>query len=403
MLIINKKETPIEEVAQMFDVPLKKLRRPEFDINKERVNTKKIGQSKELCIPAGTRVPAVFTVKHKGMMMEIRYAEGITPKQVGDKMIDEYHPLKVMFKGESMLLDTLEEDLAVYMYLHPLNETSPFRSQVNEKFHWSFKDLERRGHIQMSQVNDLRDALNLVADLKGAQLKVVAKGMGIPVPEGQADIITQAELSRLAQSNPTVFVNNIDRKDVLFKGLVFDGVDTGLFTLENGRGGKRWVWGAGPQKGETIVDVVSAVLPENDVLLQHVMSKIETYYGKILNAHKIVNAEKTATAFLDSQDFDLNSLFNSNDDEGTSTPDNSAASPSGSAPFIPSESSKKSTPADDLGIGGGTDDDEEDFNLSDEDADDDGQGSESSEDEDDDIPAFLKPAAKAASKGKGKK
>lgn len=313
MILIDKVQMTTEDVAEMFNVPLTKLtKRPEFDLNESRKNTKKIGQSKEISSPAGTRVPAYFMGKWKGKVIEIRYAEAINQVYKGEKLVDEYHPLKVMFSGEAMLVESTDPDLAVYFYLHPLQETSPFRDQIKERWHWSFKDLVARSTKELEKFNTLREALNEIEDLDGEKLKVVAKGMGISGVDSMEEVTIKAELSKKAAENPETFMANLTKKEIMFRGLILNGIDRSLFKIKDNFGNKSWVWGAGKFTGSPVVDIVSDTIPHTEVLVNHILSNINYYYAEIMNVTSSLNAKEVATDYLNNSDFDLDSVLGGN-------------------------------------------------------------------------------------------
>jgi hypothetical protein len=313
MILIDKKQFTNDEIVELFDLPFNKIEKtPEFDLNEKRKNTKKFGQSKEISSPAGTRVHAFFNVKYigkdtrfNGKTIEIRYAESINQVPMGDKMVDQYYPIKVMFAGEAMLVNSNDIDLALFFYLHPLQETSPFRSQLKEKFHWSFKDMEARGKVKMAKVNVLREALNEVDALSGEKLKIVAKGFGVAGVDSLEPITIQGELSDMAQRNPALFLEKIGKKDIMFRGLILNGIDRGLFKTQNIHNNKSWIWGIGQFQGNKIIDIIPGSTPDVDLLVNHIMANINNYYASIIDISTTLNATQVASSYLDKMDFDL--------------------------------------------------------------------------------------------------
>lgn len=310
MFLINKVQHTADEAAEIFGVDLAKImKKPEFDINEARKGTKKMGQSSEISSPAGTRVPSYFNAKWEGKTIEIRYAESINQTWRGEKLVDEYFPPKVMFEGEAMLLESSDPDKALYFFLHPLQETSPFRDQVKEKWHWSFKDVAARSKKELDKFSAIRKAFNEVEKLSGEKLKIIAKGMGISGVESMEEIQVKAELSKKVQENAELFMQNLNKKEVMFRGLILNGIDRQLFKIKDTYGNKSWIWGAGKFNGSPIVDIVSNSITPVETLITHILSNINFYYSEIMNVTSALNATKAAGDFLEQSDFNLDNVL----------------------------------------------------------------------------------------------
>lgn len=310
MLFIDKEQKTVDEVAAMFKVDFSKVEKaPEFEINEAKKGVSKHGQSKEMSIPAGTRFPAVFTANWNGKGIEIRYAQTIHEEQVGDKMVPKYYPLKVMFTGESYLVDGADRALALYFYLFPLNETSPFRKQLKGPHSYSFKDMSAKGEIRMGRFSELTKALNFINGLSGDKLKVYAKGMGISGVEVSEERTIQADLADLASKNPVEFNNKIETNHTMFKGVILNGIDSGMFRLDESRGQKVWKWGQGVHNQEDIISMPTNASVPVQVLLDHIMGNINVFFEKMISAQATIQSEKKANTFLEEQTFDMDAFF----------------------------------------------------------------------------------------------
>lgn len=314
MLFINKEQKTVEEVAKMFNINLDKIEKgPEFELNPAKKGVTKPGQSKELGIPAGTRFPATFTGMWNGKGVEIRYAETTNDEQVGDKMVTKYYPPKVMFVGESHLVDGADRALALYFYLFPLNETSPFRKQLKGPHSWSFKDLTAKGEARMGKFSELTSALNFIGSLSGDKLRVYAKGMGLSGVERLEDKTIQADLADMASLDPAGFNSRIDTNQTLFKGSILNGIDSGMFKLDESQGKKTWRWGTGVHNQEEILTLTSNAQVPAQALLEHVMGNVNIFFDKMLSAQKIMQSRQVADDFFSKEDFNFDEFFEGGD------------------------------------------------------------------------------------------
>lgn len=316
MLFIDGVQVTAEEVSQRFNVPLEKIRKaPEFVINPERLVSKKSGQSKEMNIPAGKGVMASMFIKEGGKKLQLRYAEAVNQVEKGNKYVDEYAPRKIHFKGLGVVIRDDNEDLMVYMYLHPACAQSPFRSKNSpEKPGWAFKDLEREGEEVMEGVIALNDALQAILSYSGEPLRIIAKGFGIQGVDKQTDKQVQAELSKKAQNpmigGPVAFLEKINTNDTIFRGLINNGIDRNLFIVKTSGGRKRWTWGASERRGMDIVDLYDNGTPDGQVLIEYILTKISEYYPILMKYQESYVAEKTANDFWAGKDLiDLNKMF----------------------------------------------------------------------------------------------
>jgi hypothetical protein len=319
MLFIDKELKTAQEVADMFGLNLGKIQKaPEFEINEDRRSIKP-GGDREMSIPAGTRFHAFFFGKRKGMKdVEIRYAEHITTEPLtpgSDRVVDKYHPYKVKFEGESVLIDELFIDLAVFMYLHPLNEYSPFRGQLKEKFHYSFNDKQLKGEKVVSAGNVLLQAMQKALELQGEAMRVLAKGVGVSGVDQMEDIQVQAELVKRAQNDPAGFIGQAGSNKVIIKGMINAAIDNGLFKEVDSNGRRRWIWGAGDKHGVEIVELFNNNTElSSNTLMEHIFSRINEFLPTLKSSLRTITAQKQSDILLESiEEIDLNEVFYANE------------------------------------------------------------------------------------------
>lgn len=308
MILVNKEEKSAQEVAEMFGINYGKIMAaPVFLTNPENI-VQKAGQSKEISSKAGIRPQARFTVKWQGKNMEIRYAETVNERIVGERVVPEYTPHRVPFMGEMLIVSEGNDDLAMFFYLHPFNENSPFRKK-DQKFEWYFKDLEAEGE-RMMEVNDaLMDAMVAIRDMRGEPLRVMAKGMNIAADSHIPDTNIKAQLINMAKADPVKFNESINSQVVQFRGLIINGVDTGLFEAKIYGGGERWIWAQGDRKGQTIVELINNGANKVEVLIEAILLKIQEYYPILVSAYHAITSVRTAESYLEQNKIDLQDIF----------------------------------------------------------------------------------------------
>ena len=316
MILIDNVEMDQESLEEMFFgvIPFRKIgKRPEFQINNKR-KSKKPGQDQQISSPVGTRVPAHFMAKWQGKTITIRYAEYSQEEPLvpgSDRIVTKYHPFKVMFTGVSMLteLNELGIDLAIFFFLHPLNEFSPFRDQLKEKFHWSFNDTQAKAAAELKGVKLLQKAINTVLALSDDALNILAKGIGFPgVAEMEPETI-QAMLVRRAQADPQAFLEESQSQRTGIKGLIISAIDNGLFKEEEANGKRKYVWGRGDKKGIQVVEILENGKAPSEILTDHIFNMIDVYYPILTDSYNHIATEKSSDQFLDSKgSFDYNSL-----------------------------------------------------------------------------------------------
>lgn len=316
MLLIDKEVVSAEEFAKRFGLPFPKIAKaPEFEINQARKSMKKFGQSEEISSPVGTRFHSHILVKDlvSKKTIEIRYAEYTNEEPFNansDKIVTKYYPAKVAYLGESMLVDNMDIDLALYLFVHPLNQFSPFRDQLKENFHYSFNDKQLKGEKIVSETMLEAKAMSKIVQTTGDELKVLAKGLGIQSVDQKDEVSIQAEMIAIAKKDIPDFLIKMNSQKTIVKGLIFAAVDNGLLKLDESNGRTRWIWGGGDKQGIEIIDFINNGQPATDTLTSHIFSKINEFLPALTTSHKKMNAEKVADEYLDSiERIDLKDIF----------------------------------------------------------------------------------------------
>lgn len=306
MIEIDKKQVTLEFIATEFNIPLAKIRKaPVFEINPTfRVKDVLNGGFK---VPVGTAFDAVFFAKNPktGKTHEFRFILAKGNDRVGDKLIDTYEPRKVVFRGDAALKSDIDE--AVYFYLHPKNRTSPFRSPKTTKpWRYDFIDNEARSNAVIDSIKILSGALSHATGLTGKMLKIMAKGLEIAGVDAMEPSQVTAALLLKAKSNPELYMERVNRSnEVVFKGIIQDAIDKNLIICKEKMGLKSWIWNAGKNKGEKIVDVLGNNVDQNLILFNHINANIESFYTPITQLADEVTSVENASAFLSGKKINL--------------------------------------------------------------------------------------------------
>lgn len=289
------------EVLKKFNIPeilLNKLiKHSVFDITENR-KTMDMG-TKRMKHGFGLEFPSHFFVKDaEGNTVEIRYATSQSTRNYENRTVDTYEPRAVKFMGEAEQKNDLDE--AVYFYLHPKNESSPFRATGNFTSlpDYVYDDKQAKAQNKLKQMDMLTEALVHARRVVGEEMEIFARGMGIVNVENIGEDEIRSQLAQMAQQDPYNYLRKKDSRVTEFEGKVYHAIEKGILTVQDTFGNKRWVWGAGKEKGRTIVDINVAESDITGVLMTHLKENIGDYYDALENAKKSINAESNAEAYL---------------------------------------------------------------------------------------------------------
>src|SRR6478736_5900346 len=179
LLLDRQKISPLDLMSKFatkedYDAIVKKS---SFEINKGRIKKDPFnnGRSKS---PKATSFRTSFFVTDKttGLKVEIRYAESHNPKVVGNSVIDTYEPRYIQMTGVAYNYQN-NLDLAVFLFLRPSNELSPFRSKTSTTpSKYEFIDTKKRAKIKMSAMDSLSKAMSHARELPADELIILSKG-----------------------------------------------------------------------------------------------------------------------------------------------------------------------------------------------------------------------------------
>lgn len=263
----ERQVTP-DSLAPELKIPIGKLRKRRLFLLNPNFMGVDLGESdsqrrKVTRIPRGIQRSAVFTFKNKeGYACSLRYCTQVPhKKETGRGPIDVFTPRKVRVEGEGSSATTL--DLAVFLYLHPQNKQSPFRTA--KYWSWCFDDPEEKADSQIKAVDELKAALDHAAAMSKADLFIFAKGVGMDA-SGMDEKALRAHLLTWAAQNPADYNLKRGRRSTTYDGLIQDCIDRGIFEFVQKGGMRYWVWADGPYKGGQIVSAYDRATPQNEVL-----------------------------------------------------------------------------------------------------------------------------------------
>ncbi len=259
MLILTdqkgERQVTVDELSKKVNIPVEKLSKSRrFELNPS-FNGVDLGNSdyqrkSVFKTPSGITKPAVFTFRDSdGYDCSLRYCTQVPhKKRTNDGVVDVYTPRKVRIEGEGT--HAQNNDLAVWMWLNPANNQSPYRRTTY--WLWQLFDQEEIANSTVESVDRLFDALSHVNNLSADNMVIFAKGIGLSVGDKSAKEV-RAQLLTIAKDDPEGYLKRTTQELVNFHGLVQDAIDRGIFIQKESHGTSFWTWAEGPYKGVEIL------------------------------------------------------------------------------------------------------------------------------------------------------
>lgn len=301
MLFINKKLVTREQLAKKFGVNLNKIeKRPEFESTKKIVDRINGGRIKS---PAGHNLLCYFVVEdpETRLPMEIRFAESNNQKIVGDRVIDQFKPKQIVFTGSAIALDRTNPadlDRALYLHLYPTNSLSPLRTSRSPRAKHEFIDTTARAEKRINGINEMGEAILHATQVKGQDMLIFAKGLGIPSVENKDEREVRADLMDFAQKQPKLYLEKKNSQLTIIEGRIENFIDKGIFKLEQIGTVRRWSWTAGNKEGEIILDIVNTTQDAKTALKNHIFNDINEYNAILANLTETLSSRAVAEAAL---------------------------------------------------------------------------------------------------------
>lgn len=310
MLEIDGQRVSHTQMEQRFKIPVKKvLGAPVFEINPEKKPKDVLNGGFK--VPVGKRFQAkLYTKDADGMSCEVRYYKTVNDDRVGNNIVRRYSPRKVTFRGPYMLIN--DDDLALFMYLSRENRQSPLRDP-GSNWYFEFVDKQSRADDILQTLLVEQQAMSRASSYVGKRLYTLAKGFNIDGVDTMEENEKRAALMLIAKKDPAKFLQDTDRNDILFNGMIRDSVDKNIFVLKERSGLQAWFWNKGAKAGKKITDVTSD--RPIDSLYIAVHENIEDYYKDMLTMTDQIDAGAKASSFLEKQVIKFDDEVKSNDSE----------------------------------------------------------------------------------------
>lgn len=293
-LAINDKILSREEVCKKYSIDIAKIvKRPEFESKRSFIDAVNGGKRQ---YASGSSVLARILSEDKDshLPVEIRYYVSRKKDKEGDW---QYEPYRIEMAGNGMVLGE-DLDLAVFTYLHPTNELSPFHKD-GSKAQYEFIDTTARAQKKVNSVSALAEAIVHAQTIKGDNARILAKGLGIPGVEPMEELEVTAALLNYAQANPVVYLQKKSQRITMIEGQITHFIDKGIFQENRVGNVRRWVWTAGPKTGETIVDLFNTTINSREALKNHIFGDIDNYLFLLNNMNDSISAREHAIRALE--------------------------------------------------------------------------------------------------------
>lgn len=298
MLLIDDVQMSPADVAVLFGVNLKKITKHGiFEINPKKKRLDRLNGGHR--VPAGKNLICSFWVvnPNTGKSTNIKYAETLNPKQVGNTIINEYQPKKILFPGEEFIMIT-QTDKALFFFLSKDCLDSPFYVK-GKPFYFYLQDKEKEARLRVESKGKLADAMVTISNMTTDKMRVLAKGIGVPgVDKMDDEYMLIDALQAIAEKDPAKFIQDAKSKNTEFYGTIQNLIDKNAIIFRNLNGIDRWFWGAGPLADQEITHVQTG---QNafEALKEFVVNNAQQYYKMIYDMDRSANIENKLDSFLE--------------------------------------------------------------------------------------------------------
>lgn len=145
-------------------------------------------------------------------------------------------------RGEVVVSD---EMAFLFWYVCPMNRQSQFRKSQAPVF-YEFKDNEAMAKISNTKDESRIIAMSIVLGNHSwsiSKLRTLAKGLKIAGVDDMTDEVVKATLKARAYTDPDVFINQAESREVAFSGKIQEAIDRNIIQLKNLNGMQRWYLG----------------------------------------------------------------------------------------------------------------------------------------------------------------
>lgn len=286
-----------KKIIDLFDLQDLKRNKIEFISNSvwDRVNNRRAH-------PHSLNLKCQFVATTQaGDQIEITYYKQKVNKIVGNNNVEEYIPhntqdSKMPFVGSNIALNSITDlELALFYYLNPKCKSSPFR-KPDEGFLYDIHMPEKLAEEELGKRKALFEAQNLIYNLKGDDLKFLARGIsiktgpntfrGISNVANLNDNEIRLQLIRLSEINHVSFMQQFRSGSTKVFGFLQSAIDERVIYLSRPHtAGQTWRWNenigghdiVNVPPGRSPVEVIRQYFLEN---MESIMPVIQENLGK---------------------------------------------------------------------------------------------------------------------------
>jgi len=287
-LYVNGKKTDVKELIKQYNIPIatvgKRKKYIDFELHPTQVKPDYLNGGLRHSVTRGYLTVFRAADPKTGEDIEIVYSKTPPRKDKNDRM--QYSPRELVFNGHKQRFD-LHQNLeqAVYTYLYPSTEDSPFFNKLKGA-EWRLFNPEKIAERVVAQDEMLTEALTFVKNTGADQLKVIGKGIGLSFGEEVTDIEIRSILTGVAKTNPETFLLKVTSNSVQWRGRIKDAIDTGIFTIKTINGFPRWFWEQGDRAGKEICIIEGGANPFEFLVQWMIEHDFQDFYGELNRVQK---------------------------------------------------------------------------------------------------------------------
>jgi hypothetical protein len=289
------KQISAKEVLELFGLK-ERFKRLDKTLRFDVVERKTKRSNGQIQHPERVAIMCITQATVDGDSFElIYYKTRVRKDSKGGKTYYDMNPRKVYIEGGSLPINTDQDlDLAVFLYLHSQNETSPVRipsTRANFKLHDGAAQAEnifRENSIIFQITNSiLKDDVNaLRLKAQGLRLGNFANKDEMTVRSALLERFNKAK----AEGKISKFIEDFNNPASMFTGIILEAVARGIITTKPDKGQYIYVWGANTkEKGSVVCRVLKGETPI-EYLIKYAQNNYE-YFMKTLEK-EILNDQK---------------------------------------------------------------------------------------------------------------
>lgn len=307
MLFVDNEQLSQDEFAALFGIKISEIRkRPSFETDKSNKH-KDLANGGVIKVNEGNAIRARFYAVHpkKKTKVEIVYAQSANLREVGNTMKTVYEPRYVHYKGEKFSFKQ-DIDLALFMYLHPMNKFSPLRDKDSKsKSEFEYIDVGRRTAAKLTELSGLKKALSHAEELDEFSMIIMAKGLGFGNVDDKDREELRVELMSFATNPRTtqVYIDAMNNSVIAARGKIINLIDNGSIKLTQTGQVRQWVITQGERMGEPIGNqILNQSINARESLVNYILSNIEVYKTMLDGETESLQASLKAKEYFEKEE-----------------------------------------------------------------------------------------------------